>query len=46
MALSPEYVKHRSAIEERDNFDGFGRPADLYTNFEGRRGISAGYFTY
>ncbi len=45
MALSPEYVEHRSAIEEHDNFDGFGQPANLYTNFEGGRGIFAGYST-
>lgn len=43
MALSPEYVEHRSSIEEHENFDGFGEPANLYTNFEGGRGIFAGY---
>ena len=46
MALSPEYVEHRSAIEEHENFDGFGQPANLYTNFEGGRGIFAGYSTH
>lgn len=45
MALSPEYVEHRSAIEEHENFDGFGQPANLYSNFEGGRGIFAGYST-
>ena len=46
MSLSPEYVEHRSAIEEHENFDGFGQPANLYTNFEGGRGIFAGYSTH
>ena len=46
MAVSPEYVEHRSAIEEHENFDGFGQPANLYTNFEGGRGIFAGYSTH
>ena len=46
MALSPEYVEYRSTIEEHDNFDGFGQPANLYTNFEGGRGIFAGYSTH
>ena len=46
MALSPEYVEHRSALEEHENFDGFGQPANLYTNFEGGRGIFAGYSTH
>ncbi len=46
MALSPEYVEHRSATEEHENFDGFGQPANLYTNFEGGRGIFAGYSTH
>jgi hypothetical protein len=45
MALSPEYIEHRSSIEEHDDFDGFGQPANLYTNFEGGRGIFAGYST-
>ena len=46
MALSPEYIEHRSSIEEQDYFDGFGQPANLYTNFEGGRGIFAGYSTH
>ena len=46
MALSPGYVEHRSAIEERDSFDGFGQPANLYANFEGEQGIFAGYSTH
>lgn len=42
-ALSPEYVEYHSSIEEQEDFDGFGEPANVYTNLEGGRGIFAGY---
>lgn len=43
LALSPEFVEYQASIEEQDDFDGFGQPANLYTNIEGGRGIFAGY---
>ncbi len=43
MALSPEYVEYQGSLEEQGDFDGFGEPANIYTNLEGGRGIFAGY---
>ncbi len=43
LALSPEFVEYQASIEEQEDFDGFGQPANLYTNIEGGRGIFAGY---
>ncbi len=43
LALSPEFVEYQASIEEQGDFDGFGQPANLYTNIEGGRGIFAGY---
>ncbi len=43
MALSPEYMEYHGSLEDQEDFDGFGEPANIYTNLDGGRGIFAGY---
>ena len=44
MALSPEYVKYASSLDDYYTFDEFGEPSNPYTNMEGGGyGVFAGY---